>query len=49
MKLIIRGLAAIACSGCFLVPAVAQEPANDEQKTLYTLGVAISQSLGISG
>ena len=45
MKVIIRGLAAIVCSGCFLVPAVAQELANDDQKTLYTLGVAISQSL----
>ena len=45
MKVIIRGLAAIACSGCLLAPAVAQELATDEQKTMYTLGVAISQSL----
>jgi FKBP-type peptidyl-prolyl cis-trans isomerase FkpA/FKBP-type peptidyl-prolyl cis-trans isomerase FklB len=28
------------------VLAVSQEPANDEQKTLYALGLAISQSLG---
>ncbi|MGB5040354.1 MAG: FKBP-type peptidyl-prolyl cis-trans isomerase, partial [Nitrospira sp.] len=26
--------------------AAAPEPANDEQKTLYALGAAISQSLG---
>jgi FKBP-type peptidyl-prolyl cis-trans isomerase FkpA/FKBP-type peptidyl-prolyl cis-trans isomerase FklB len=27
-------------------PATSQEPGNDEQKTLYALGLAISQSLG---
>jgi FKBP-type peptidyl-prolyl cis-trans isomerase FkpA len=29
-----------------VAPAVAADPATDEQKTLYALGVAISQSLG---
>ena len=46
MKSIVCGLSALLCVGFSAVPAAAAELSNDEQKTLYALGVAISQSLG---
>ena len=39
-------LSALLCIGLYDAPVAAAEPSNDEQKTLYALGVAISQSLG---
>jgi FKBP-type peptidyl-prolyl cis-trans isomerase FkpA len=43
MKLIACGLAAVLSLGC--ASANAAELANDEQKTLYAIGVALSQQL----
>ena len=39
-------LSAFLCAGLLGGPAVAAQLTTDEQKTLYALGVAISQSLG---
>ena len=46
MKIIWSGLSALLCVGFLGVPAVAADLSTDDQKTLYALGVAISQSLG---
>jgi len=46
MKVILCGLSACLCVALSGAPAAAAELSNDEQKTLYALGVAISQSLG---
>ena len=46
MKVIACSLSALLCIGFYGAPVAAAEPSNDEQKTLYALGVAISQSLG---
>lgn len=46
MRVIVSCLSALLCIGFFGPRAVAAELASDEQKTLYALGVALSQSLG---
>jgi FKBP-type peptidyl-prolyl cis-trans isomerase FkpA/FKBP-type peptidyl-prolyl cis-trans isomerase FklB len=43
MKTIAYGLSAVLCLGC--VTAGAADLVNDEQKTLYAIGVALSQSV----
>src|SRR3989454_5535338 len=46
MRLIISCLVTVLCLGTTAAFAAAPEPTTDEQKTLYALGLAISQSLG---
>ncbi len=46
MRFFHSGLSAVLCVGLAVTPAFAADPANDTQKTLYALGVAMSQSLG---
>ena len=45
MKTFLSSLAAVLCLGLAGMPAHAADPSTDTQKTLYALGVAISQSL----
>lgn len=45
MRFVISCLLTILCLGSTMAFALAPEPKNDEQKTLYALGLAISQSL----
>lgn len=46
MRIFLSGVSAVLCVGLAAAPAFAADPANDTQKTLYALGVAMSQSLG---
>src|SRR2546423_4572882 len=46
MRFVAASLAIVLCIGTTAVFAAAPEPTTDEQKTLYALGLAISQSLG---
>ena len=46
MRVIVSCLVALLCIGTTATFAAATEPTTDEQKTLYALGLAISQSLG---
>lgn len=46
MRFIASCLATVLCLGTNAVFAAVPEPTTDEQKTLYALGLAISQSLG---
>ena len=46
MKIIVLCLSALLGIGFSGARAVAADPANDEQKTLYAIGVALSHSLG---
>ena len=46
MRVIVSWLLALLCLGTSAAFAAAPEPTTDEQKTLYALGLAISQSLG---
>jgi FKBP-type peptidyl-prolyl cis-trans isomerase FkpA/FKBP-type peptidyl-prolyl cis-trans isomerase FklB len=46
MSIVTRGLSAFLCAGLLGGQAAAADLTTDEQKTLYALGVAISQSLG---
>ena len=46
MRVIVSCLITLLCLGTTTAFATAQEPTTDEQKTLYALGLAISQSLG---
>ena len=46
MRVIVSCLMALLCLGTPAAFATAPEPTTDEQKTLYALGLAISQSLG---
>lgn len=46
MKILLSGLAAFVCIGLAGTRASAADPTTDTQKTLYALGVAMSQSLG---
>jgi len=46
MRLIVSCLVTVLCLGTTAAFAAAPEPTTDEQKTLYALGLAISQSLG---
>src|SRR6266852_3910772 len=46
MRLIISCLVTVLCLETTAAFAAAPEPTTDEQKTLYALGLAISQSLG---
>lgn len=46
MRIFRSGLAAALCLGLAGTSVSAAEPANDTQRTLYALGVAMSQSLG---
>jgi FKBP-type peptidyl-prolyl cis-trans isomerase FkpA len=46
MRVIVSCLITLLCLGTTTAIAAAQEPTTDEQKTLYALGLAISQSLG---
>lgn len=46
MRTLMLGLGAMLLSMTAPVWAAPQEPANDDQKTMYALGLAISQSLG---
>ena len=45
MRFVASGLAIVLCLGATAAFAAAPEPTTDEQKTLYALGLAISQSL----
>jgi FKBP-type peptidyl-prolyl cis-trans isomerase FkpA/FKBP-type peptidyl-prolyl cis-trans isomerase FklB len=46
MRRLTIGLSLVACLALPAASVASPEPANDDQKTLYTLGIAISQSLG---
>ena len=46
MRFIVSCLVTVLCLGTTAAFAAAPEPTTDEQKTLYALGLAISQSLG---
>ena len=46
MRMIAIALPVLLCLGVSMASAAAPEPVNDDQKTLYALGIAISQSLG---
>ena len=46
MRFIVFCLVTLLCLGTTAAFAAAPEPTTDEQKTLYALGLAISQSLG---
>lgn len=46
MRFVVSCLVTVLCLGTTTAFAAAPEPTNDEQKTLYALGLAISQSLG---
>ena len=46
MRLMASCLATVLCLGTTVAFAAAPEPTTDDQKTLYALGLAISQSLG---
>ena len=46
MRVIVSCLVTLLCLGTTSVFAAAPEPTTDDQKTLYALGLAISQSLG---
>jgi len=46
MRFVVSCLVAVLSLGTTAAFAAAPEPVNDEQKTLYALGLAISQSLG---
>src|SRR5438067_6549646 len=46
MRFVISCLVTVLCLGTAAAFAAAPEPTTDEQKTLYALGLAISQSLG---
>lgn len=46
MRTMILGLVSLFLLTAAPLQAAPQEPANDDQKTLYALGLAISQSLG---
>ena len=46
MRLMASCLATVLCLGTTVAFAAASEPTTDDQKTLYALGLAISQSLG---
>ena len=45
VKYFLVGLLALASFGCSRTPAPAAELETDEQKTLYAVGVALSQQL----
>ena len=46
MRFVVSCLVTLLCLGTTMAFAAAPEPTTDEQKTLYALGLAISQSLG---
>src|SRR4249920_451791 len=46
MRFVVSCLVTLLCFGTTAAFAAAPEPTTDEQKTLYALGLAISQSLG---
>lgn len=46
MRVIIAGFSAFMCLALPSVSAASSDPATEDQKTLYALGIAISQSLG---
>ena len=46
MRMIAIALPVLLCLGVSMASAAAPEPVSDDQKTLYALGIAISQSLG---
>ena len=46
MRFVVSCLVTVLCLGTTMAFAAAPEPTTDEQKTLYALGLAISQSLG---
>lgn len=46
MRFLVSGLVTLLCLGSTAAFAAAPEPTTDDQKTLYALGLAISQSLG---
>lgn len=46
MRIVITGFAVFTCLALSSVSAASSEPTTDDQKTLYALGLAISQSLG---
>jgi len=46
MRFVVSCLVALLSLGTTMAFAATPEPTNDEQKTLYALGLAISQSLG---
>jgi FKBP-type peptidyl-prolyl cis-trans isomerase FkpA len=47
MRIVMIGLLFVICAGPSMASAAAPEPVTDDQKTLYALGIAISQSLGV--
>ena len=46
MRFVVSCLVTVLCLGTTMAFAAAPEPTTEEQKTLYALGLAISQSLG---
>ena len=46
MHIVVIGLSLFVCLAFSTASAASPEPATDDQKTLYALGMAISQSLG---
>ena len=46
MRFVFSCLTTVLCIGSLAVLATATEPTTDEQKTLYAMGLAISQSIG---
>jgi len=47
MRIVVIALLFVIGAGISMSSAAAPEPATDDQKTLYALGIAISQSLGV--
>ena len=47
MRFVVSCLVTVLCLGSAAAFAATPEPTNDEQKTLYALGLLISQSLGV--
>ena len=47
MRFIVSCLATVLCLGTTAAFAAAPEPTTDDQKTLYAMGLVISQSLGV--
>lgn len=47
MRMLVVLISALLCSTTAATLAAAVDPANDDQKTLYAIGLAMSQSLGV--
>lgn len=45
MRFVVTVLVGLLCLGASVMPSIAADPATDDQKTMYALGLLISQSL----